>query len=453
MSRARQRLQAIQNALTSTQHRTSPADDDDDDLLVLPTGKNLTFATSDSSSTHILLDACVYRVSSLNPPTALTINGIGTPHEHTATHVPRYPVLEISDDGDDGGRIITPADTWFIIYALFTRYHTQETIPVLLASSIQNRTDVRSYVLGSGLGRTAPRIPGNDHDNEDDSPLFLLRTAFWQGAGTLGYHADGWLPPSPSLFSSSSSSPSPYPSPWPFPSVQSFTRTPLVITAHPLRPPKPHPGQVLYRRFCPTVGQVLELTYFDLDGAGWATASTGDTGTTQPSRTTSAHLSAFHKWHNDERVNKGWNERGTLDHHRAYVQRAIRDPAVLPVMMSWDGELMGYVEIVWLKENHAATFVPQGVGEWDRGIHVLTGEEKFRGWERAQAWLRSLHHYIFLADPRTSRVFGEPKADNAAIVQVSLDATMHIETIFDFPYKRSVLTCMPRERFFKLDVL
>lgn len=89
----------------------------------------------------------------------------------------------------------------------------------------------------------------------------------------------------------------------------------------------------------------------------------------------------------------------------------------------------------------------------------------------AQAWLRSIHHYIFLADPRTEHAIGEPKADNKSIVQLSLDATMHIETVrdidtaagmmrglsllqlFDFPYKRSVLTFLPRERFFKMDVL
>ena len=55
-------------------------------------------------------------------------------------------------------------------------------------------------------------------------------------------------------------------------------------------------------------------------------------------------------------------------------------------------------------------------------------------------------------------------------MRVSLDSTMHIETVrdsstwcgrkgtqlvqlFDFPYKRSVLTFLPRERFFKMDVL
>lgn len=92
----------------------------------------------------------------------------------------------------------------------------------------------------------------------------------------------------------------------------------------------------------------------------------------------------------------------------------------------------------------------------------------------AQSWLRSIHHYIFLADPRTEHAIGEPKASNGAIVQVALDSMMHFETVrehghvaevvsngshfdlrqlFDFPYKRSVLLMLPRERFFRMDVL
>ncbi|KAI9568460.1 hypothetical protein HD554DRAFT_2098172 [Boletus coccyginus] len=110
-----------------------------------------------------------------------------------------------------------------------------------------------------------------------------------------------------------------------------------------------------------------------------------------------------------------------------------------------DGELMEYLELVYVnvgryvrlgarthmssQENHVATYVPGGAKAWDRGMHVLVGEERFRGWERAQAWLRSIHHYIFLADPRTEHAMGEPKADNGAIMQLSLDSTMHIEAV------------------------
>ncbi|KAI5985874.1 hypothetical protein EDD15DRAFT_2300597, partial [Pisolithus albus] len=58
-----------------------------------------------------------------------------------------------------------------------------------------------------------------------------------------GFHECGWLP-----LSHSSRYALSY-----FPSVQSFTRTPLVIAAH-----------RTLQRYCPTTGQTLEFTYFDL---------------------------------------------------------------------------------------------------------------------------------------------------------------------------------------------
>lgn len=419
MSSARGRLQAVQNALTAIQAGTFV---DGTNFLVLPDGKRVEMSGGPGTSDqHVLLDGKpVCFLCFPGRTAALTLSGLGTPHEHTASHIQQYPVLEVrvmraSDQG------INVPDMWAVIYALFTKYHGQETIPIVLSAYITNAADLRSYILRSGLGRVSP---SRDISQEY---LFLMRATFWQGAGQAGFHERGWLPPSDSFRCALS----------PFPSVQSFTRTPLVIAAHPLRPPKPKQGEVLYKRYCPTIGQTLDFTYFDL-GSGEGV---------------SAHLEAFHRWHNDERVNKGWNESGSLKKHLKYVKGVMNNPAVLPIMMSWDRDLMGYVEIVWLKENHIATYIPNGPKDWDRGMHVLVGEEKYRGSDRAQAWLRSIFHYCFLADPRTERGIGEPRADNASIVRVSLDAAMHIETIFDLPYKRSVMTCIPRERFFKMDVL
>ena len=38
-----------------------------------------------------------------------------------------------------------------------------------------------------------------------------------------------------------------------------------------------------------------------------------------------------------------------MEKHRAYLRALMADPGVLPVMMSWDGELMGYAELVYIK--------------------------------------------------------------------------------------------------------
>ena len=52
---------------------------------------------------------------------------------------------------------------------------------------------------------------------------------------------------------------------------------------------------------------------------------------------------------NDPRVNAGWGEAGDEEKHRRYVGSMWSEPSVLPLVMSWDGERMGYAELVWIK--------------------------------------------------------------------------------------------------------
>jgi hypothetical protein len=99
------------------------------------------------------------------------------------------------------------------------------------------------------------------------------------------------------------------------------------------------------------------------------------------------------------------------------------------------------------KENHVGPYISDGPGDWDRGLHVLVGEDKFRGAERcklfitvhqpdltknnraATQWHRALIHYCFLTDPRTEKVMAEPKAANTSVLKVQLDSAMHIATV------------------------
>ncbi|KAG1836930.1 acyl-CoA N-acyltransferase, partial [Suillus tomentosus] len=414
MTRAAQRLLAIQNALTDI----SVSGDQKVDNFILPDGAVMTAKADSVSPTNFIhidgLIVCGYHL--LKRTAQLVISAVGTQFENTASHVPSFHVIEILSSSQvslpqTSGNNISVKDMWATVYALFTLYHSQETIPVVLE-------ELRSYLLRSGLGRTAHAPTASKEE------IYLHRATFWQGAGTHGYHNRGWLPPS--LFSVA-----------PFPFIASFTRTPTVISGHPLRPPKPEPGETLFRRFCPSIMETLEFTYFDLRSGS----------------NTSEHLDFFHRWHNSERVNKGWGERGSLEKHRAYITEIMNDPGVLPVIMSWNGKPMGYAEITYLKENHVAPYIPGGPGDWDRGIHVLVGEDKFRGTVRTSLWHRALIHYCFLADPRTESVMTEPRADNSSIIKVEFDSAMHIRTIFDFPYKRSALFRVPRHRFFRLDLL
>jgi hypothetical protein len=106
---------------------------------------------------------------------------------------------------------------------------------------------------------------------------------------------------------------------------------------------------------------MLEITYFDLEGVYDGAKALGG-GLLH-------HMFA----------NTAWGECGSLETRREYVEQLIADSHVLPCMLSWNGELMEYVEIVFAKEDHVAPHDPSDVvpGDWERGIHVLVGENKF----------------------------------------------------------------------------
>ncbi|KAG2048143.1 hypothetical protein BDR06DRAFT_963100 [Suillus hirtellus] len=374
MTRAAQRLLAIQNALTDI----SVSDDQKVDNFILPDGAVMTAKADSVSPTNFIhidgLIVCEYHL--LNRTAQLVISAVGTQFENTASHVPSFQVIEILSSSQVSSpqtsrNDISVKDMW------------ATTIPVVLSRKINNSEELHSSLLRSGLGRTAHAPTASKEE------IYLHRATFWQGAGTQGYHYRGWLPSS--SFSVA-----------PFPFIPSFTRTLTVISGHPLRPPKPEPGETLFRRFCPSIGETLEFTYFDLRSGS----------------NTSEHLDFFHRWHNSERVNKG---------NTAYITEITNDPGVLPVIMSWNGKPMGYAEITYLKETHVAPYIPGGPGDRDRGIHVLVGEDEFRGAVRTSLWHRAL----------TLLLGGPP----------------HRKTIFDFPYKRSALFRVPRYRFFRLDLL
>lgn len=345
--------------------------DNDTLLLVLPDGGKVATSLAGGKNEITLNGSPIvtYTVSDTQL-FAFDISSVGTQYEGATTHVPKYGLVNLSPPTSTNTRStsrtkeVSIPDVWVAIYALFTLYPENEHIPFTL-TSLANLEEVKSYVLHTGLAREYPK---SDKTSKKISPvediLFLSRMSFWQGAGTTGFHRRGWLlnPKAP------------------FPIMPSYTRSQKVIAMHPLRPPKPQQGEILYRRWCNDVKQVFEITYFDLEGVHDGSKAVAGSGGI------SRHLAAFDKWHNDERVNKAWGERGTLDAHRSYVEGVLADPHVLPVMMSWDGELMGYAELTYVKEDHVAQHYPTGVvpGDWERGIHVLVGESKFLGGGRCE---------------------------------------------------------------------
>jgi RimJ/RimL family protein N-acetyltransferase len=191
---------------------------------------------------------------------------------------------------------------------------------------------------------------------------------------------------------------------------------------HPLRPTPP--DGTLYSRFIPWIGQTLTLEQVALD----------------------RDLATFNRWMNSPRVAQFWEEEGSLEQHRTYLQKQLGDPHTLPLIGRFDGQDFAYFEVYWAKEDRIAPFYD--AQDYDRGLHLLVGEEAFRGKAFYTAWFSSICHYLFLDDPRTQRIVCEPRHDNhRQIANFDRNGFAKVKH-FDFPHKRALLVMLSRERFF-----
>lgn len=193
--------------------------------------------------------------------------------------------------------------------------------------------------------------------------------------------------------------------------------------AHPKRPPKP--AGTLYRRWIPWLDQLFSLRALDAQ----------------------ADLELFHRWMNDDRVAAFFEESGTLSYHEAYLARMAADPHMMPVLGCLDGRPFCYFELYWARENRIGAHY--GAGAWDRGWHVLVGDETARGADYITTWLPSLMHYMFLAEPRTQALVGEPAASHAQQLRNLTRSGFARVKEFDFAHKRAVLVRLERDYFFK----
>lgn len=199
----------------------------------------------------------------------------------------------------------------------------------------------------------------------------------------------------------------------------------LVMTdgkRHPRRRAKPC-GEV-YRRFDARLGSWVSLRTLDID----------------------KDLERFNRWQNTPRVLHFWQEGGDLAQHRAYLEAIAADPHVYSLIGCFDDQPFAYFELYWAKEDRIAPFY--AVDDYDRGIHMLVGEQAHRGPHKVASWLGALTHYAFLDDPRTRQVVAEPRADNTKMIGYMQALGYYREKDFDFPHKRAALMAIGRERFF-----
>lgn len=188
--------------------------------------------------------------------------------------------------------------------------------------------------------------------------------------------------------------------------------------SHPQRPAKPQ-GEV-YRRFDPQLGAWISLRTLDIE----------------------LDLERFNRWQNTPRVLAFWDEGGSLEEHRQYLEKLADDPHTLTLIGCFDDQPFAYFEAYWAKEDRIAPFYD--ADDYDRGIHMLVGEQAHRGPHKVASWLSALTDYLLQDDPRTRRIVAEPRADNAKMIGYMQSQGYKRIKEFDFPHKRAALMVLER---------
>lgn len=190
-----------------------------------------------------------------------------------------------------------------------------------------------------------------------------------------------------------------------------FPPPPLLYTMtdnvrHPFRP-KPHRmGEIFYNRFVPSVGQYLSFRVASISpDPVLYLGPLGHKGQEHAHLCALSDSALLQSWMAQPRVKAFWGE-----YSPGFLATALSSKHSFPVIGLWDGVPFGYFEIYWVKEDLLGRHLGSEAGDWDRGLHVLVGEEWARG--RVPIWILSLVHWALAADFRTMNVCLEPRIDN-----------------------------------------
>ncbi|CAH0015194.1 unnamed protein product [Clonostachys rhizophaga] len=233
-------------------------------------------------------------------------------------------------------------------------------------------------------------------------------------------------------FASSSHLPTYYPPP-----------PPLYISTngvrHPLRPKPPRMGEVFYSRYLPSVGQYLSFRVASNSPKPVPyLGPVGQKAAENQHLTTLSDTSLLQMWMSNSRVSAFWGQ-----YHQNFLTDAFQSRHSFPVIGMWDGVPFGYFEIYWVKEDILGRQLGNESQDWDRGLHVLVGEEWARG--RVPTWLNGLVHWCLTADYRTMNICLEPRVDNERFIERLQQNGFSRQRQVSFPHKQSWYVKLSRD--------
>ena len=157
-------------------------------------------------------------------------------------------------------------------------------------------------------------------------------------------------------------------------------------------------------------------------------------------------LKLFHGWMNQPRIANFWELDKSPEELKDYLVKLQQDPHQYPIIAEIDGEAFGYFELYWAKEDRLGPYYE--ADDYDRGIHLLIGNENYLGTRFWQVWGRYLAQYCFLENSRTQAVVGEPRVDNIPMIRIWEYFGFKQLKTFHFPHKHAALVYGSRQDFF-----
>ncbi|MDP2635980.1 MULTISPECIES: GNAT family N-acetyltransferase [unclassified Pseudoalteromonas] len=183
--------------------------------------------------------------------------------------------------------------------------------------------------------------------------------------------------------------------------------------------------QEVYRRFDNELGKFISFKVADPD----------------------ADIGIFHQWMHHPRVSEFWEMDLPKEELKSYLTDKFNTPFNLPLIGYFDDEAFGYFEVYWAAEDRIAPYYAwQG---YDRGLHLLVGNDAYRGTRFFKAWCKAISHFIFLDCPMTQKIVLEPRHDNQKLFNQITKLGFIKEYEFEFPHKRAALISIEKVKFYK----
>jgi acetyl CoA:N6-hydroxylysine acetyl transferase len=155
-------------------------------------------------------------------------------------------------------------------------------------------------------------------------------------------------------------------------------------------------------------------------------------------------LDLLHSWMNDPEVAQFWKMPWPRGDIASYLGRQLASSHSTSYLGELDGVPMSYWELYRADLDPLAQYY--AARAHDAGMHFLLGPAESRGRRLAVALVRTVSSWQLDADPRATRVVGEPDVNNVRTIRVGELAGFRRIMDLDLPNKRATLMVRDRDQ-------